>query len=463
MTKRILRELRLDKIAAVDKPCQEHATMTIMKRDESDDLYWKRDFSDKEREKLAESGAAMSDGGFPIVTTADLKNAVRAIGRANNPEAAKKHIIRRARALDAVDMLPEDWEVKKMAEAVETIAKAWIDPADGAKPFSDFLEASMESTRYWEAMEAAGPIICALDNSLRSIAGDGTLDVEARQNAMRESVEAFMAQIRETMPEIQEEIAEALTDLGKRSNAGNHAGDHVSKKEKSMSDELKKVADLEKKVADLTKSLAEAQTIAKLSADERDHMDTLDEKGKKDFLALSPEERKAKVKKAAESDEVLKVDGAEIRKSAVGEATFTVLKSQQAAIAKQAEDLKKAQDAAHFAELKKRASDEFSHLPGTVESKATILKAISTLDEEVRKGVEQVFSTAEKLMSNAFVMKGVNDGSTAAEGTPEATLNKRAKEIQKAENTTFEKAYAKAMEENPALYEQISTPVASAQ
>jgi hypothetical protein len=32
MAKRILRELKLDKIAAVDRPCQEHATMTIMKR-----------------------------------------------------------------------------------------------------------------------------------------------------------------------------------------------------------------------------------------------------------------------------------------------------------------------------------------------------------------------------------------------------------------------------------------------
>lgn len=437
--------------------------MTIMKRDEGADPYWKRDFSDKQREKLAESGEAMSDGGFPIVTTADLKNAIHAVGRANDPEAAKKHIIRRARALDAVDMLPDKWEVKKMADAVETIAKAWIDPADGAKPFSDFLEASMESTRYWEAMEAAGPVICALDNSLRSIAGDGTLDIGAKQIAMRESVEAFMVQIRETMPGIEQEIADAITDLGKRSNAGNLAGDHVSKKEKSMPDELKKVADLEKQVADLTKSLAQAEVIAKMSKEERDHMESLDEKGKKDFLNLSPDERKAKVKKAADGDEVLKVDGAEIRKSAVGDATFTVLKSQQAAIAKQAEDLKKAQDAAEFAELKKRASDEFSRLPGTVESKATILKALKGIDEDVRKGVEQVFATAEKLMSNAFVMKGVNDGSTAAEGTPEATLNKRAKEIQKAENTTFEKAYAKAMEQNPDLYEQISTPAASAQ
>lgn len=33
MTRRILREIQLDKIAAVDFPCQEHALVTIMKRD----------------------------------------------------------------------------------------------------------------------------------------------------------------------------------------------------------------------------------------------------------------------------------------------------------------------------------------------------------------------------------------------------------------------------------------------
>jgi hypothetical protein len=69
----------------------------------------KREFSTKEREDAAESGAAMPDGSFPIKTKADLENAVQAYGRSKDKEAAKKHIIARAKALDAVDMLPDGW------------------------------------------------------------------------------------------------------------------------------------------------------------------------------------------------------------------------------------------------------------------------------------------------------------------------------------------------------------------
>lgn len=68
-----------------------------------------RDFSEEERQRLAKSGAALPDGSFPIVTTEDLDNAIRAIGRASDPAAAKRHIVKRARALGAEDHLPEDW------------------------------------------------------------------------------------------------------------------------------------------------------------------------------------------------------------------------------------------------------------------------------------------------------------------------------------------------------------------
>lgn len=102
MARRILRELKLDKIAAVDRPCQEGATMTIMKRN----------FSDEERQHLADTGAAMPDGSFPIANEQDLKNAIHAIGRAKDPEAAKKHIISRAKSLGKTELLPDGWVSK---------------------------------------------------------------------------------------------------------------------------------------------------------------------------------------------------------------------------------------------------------------------------------------------------------------------------------------------------------------
>lgn len=67
-------------------------------------------FSAEERRNLAKQGKAMPDGSFPIRNTSDLKNAIRAVGRGNaNHNAIRKFIMRRARALGAMDMIPDDW------------------------------------------------------------------------------------------------------------------------------------------------------------------------------------------------------------------------------------------------------------------------------------------------------------------------------------------------------------------
>lgn len=68
-----------------------------------------RDYSPEERERLAEEGKALPDGSFPIVDEEDLRNAIQAIGRASDPEKAKAHIKKRAKALDKEDLVPEDW------------------------------------------------------------------------------------------------------------------------------------------------------------------------------------------------------------------------------------------------------------------------------------------------------------------------------------------------------------------
>jgi hypothetical protein len=71
---------------------------------------FKRDRSMETRRRLAESGEAMPDGSYPIVTVEDLRNAIQAFGRTDNPAATKEHIKRRARALGRTDLLPENWK-----------------------------------------------------------------------------------------------------------------------------------------------------------------------------------------------------------------------------------------------------------------------------------------------------------------------------------------------------------------
>lgn len=84
-------------------------TMTKALRAE---LELKRAFSSEKRRELADEGMALPDGSFPIVTTGDLENAIMAFGRAKSKSAAKRHIIKRARALKRTDLIPEKWGVK---------------------------------------------------------------------------------------------------------------------------------------------------------------------------------------------------------------------------------------------------------------------------------------------------------------------------------------------------------------
>ena len=83
--------------------------------DAYDNSIGKKDYPAKTRERMASSGTAMPDGSFPIANEADLHNAIQSIGRAKDYNAAKKHIIERARTMGMLDALPEDWKnsVKK--------------------------------------------------------------------------------------------------------------------------------------------------------------------------------------------------------------------------------------------------------------------------------------------------------------------------------------------------------------
>jgi len=68
-----------------------------------------REFSEKDREKLASANKALPDGSFPIETIKDLENAIQAHGRAKDPDKAKNWIIKRAKEMGKEDILPDGW------------------------------------------------------------------------------------------------------------------------------------------------------------------------------------------------------------------------------------------------------------------------------------------------------------------------------------------------------------------
>lgn len=75
-------------------------------------------FTEAQRKELAKEGKALKDGSYPIRNKADLKNAIRAIGRANKAKRAevKRFIVKRAKALGATKLIPEGWAVTASAE-----------------------------------------------------------------------------------------------------------------------------------------------------------------------------------------------------------------------------------------------------------------------------------------------------------------------------------------------------------
>lgn len=79
------------------------------KKDELEKAANKHYFSNKEREKLVDKGEAMPDGSFPTASLQDFKDAVRSIGRAKNPAAVKKYLLRRAKEKGWEEHLPENW------------------------------------------------------------------------------------------------------------------------------------------------------------------------------------------------------------------------------------------------------------------------------------------------------------------------------------------------------------------
>jgi hypothetical protein len=70
----------------------------------------KRDYTVPQRRRMAASGEAMPDGSYPIANKQDLMNAIRSWGRGGSDPKVKAHIKRRARALNAEDMIPESWK-----------------------------------------------------------------------------------------------------------------------------------------------------------------------------------------------------------------------------------------------------------------------------------------------------------------------------------------------------------------
>jgi len=291
------------------------------------------------------------------------------------------------------------------------IIRKWDEPR--ARAFVDLMTENEARRRQWEANEELWPLFTALQDSLSSIVGDMALDSATKTRRAEESVNQFLAALREKFPEVEAEVAKAFG-----SAAGKPGDQKVGTEEKSMSDDVKKVADLEVQVADLTKKLAdETAKVAELT----------------------------KAKDAIEKDEVIKVGETEIRKSVVGDGVFAAMKAQEDRIAK-------SDEAREIAEFSKSAETNYGNLPGEVVAKAKAMRAIAKLDDEAKTTVEAMLKAGDAAMKAGFTTVG--KAGVPMTGSAEDKLDKLAKAKAEKDGVPVAKAYDDILktEEGSRLY-----------
>jgi hypothetical protein len=70
-------------------------------------------FTTAQRQELVKKGLAKSDGSYPIRNKRDLVNAILDFGRSSHAtDSDKAWIIKRARALGGINLLPPKWGIK---------------------------------------------------------------------------------------------------------------------------------------------------------------------------------------------------------------------------------------------------------------------------------------------------------------------------------------------------------------
>jgi hypothetical protein len=295
---------------------------------------------------------------------------------------------------------------------------------DGAHTFTEVLSENQFSEKIW-------PFTDALSQSIRSIVGDKRLSGDEREAKINESVASFLSKVREISPE----VAKQLEGL-------------VKKKDGPMP------MTAEQLEAELAKANGQIETLtARAEKAEKDFADMKDAKDKAEAEAaaakaeggelatVKAELATAKAALVAATDETIKVDETEVRKSEVGEAQFKVTKALL--------------DRAEMATLEKRADSEFRHVTGTATEKAKVLQVIEGIaDEPTRKAAQAILASAEKMASGAFSLIGGNRGAEPTEVQKKAQVDYDA-EVTKLVDGGMKRteAMSKVRRDNPQLFE----------
>lgn len=256
-------------------------------------------------------------------------------------------------------------------------------------------------------------------------------------------------------------LVEAIIAVQKRGDV-DWLDDEPTQKEHVMPEAktTKSAEALESTVATLEANLALQGIIAGMNDSEKAHFATLDtDAAKSEFVSKASSDRAeeiADIKKAADaSDPVVytSVDGDVFRKSDDPRMVRAAQKADKAE--KRAAD---AEAIAKDASYSKRAENELSALPGTVEDRTAIVKALDEIkDPAVRKQAFESLTAANSAMAKSFETGGTTQGGTEDESAPQVKLDAIVKAYAKENSVTEAAAYNEVLqtEEGKSLYHEM--------
>jgi len=219
----------------------------------------------------------------------------------------------------------------------------------------------------------------------------------------------------------------------------------LQKEQKTMTEKNERTVEtVEKELQDSQGELAIAKAYGALNDAEKSHYAGLGSDEQAAFLKLDADGRKAAVEKAVGDDPVIyKSDrtGKEYRKSSNPEVLDAVKSADEAwKIAKN--EREKREDG----ELEKRAKDELSNLPGEMDVKKSLLKAVDSIEDlKVREGVQALLKAGNENLSKAFTRIG--EQGEPESSSLEAEYDKLAEDYAKEKDCDLVKAKAEVLTE----------------
>lgn len=375
------RAFRIDELSGVDKPAQEGAVQSIIKRAPGDDRPSLR------KGRSAPIMTSVEDGHTHLIWLwaddaggyASMQYAPDADHPHDHPWVMKNGSIVVGEDSGHTHEVPmESFNAAVMAIAMGDVQKG------------RFCDPLFEELPIWTEDDIPAAVV----------------ECQKADGEVREALELFICKCADELGVERPDVGESVVGQvpgkdGQVSKPTTKAATTAASAPKTSADD--KLDALQKRVEAAEARALKAEAITKLAPTHREHFEGLAESERDAFLKLDEPGRDAIVKNAADADPIIYTlsDGTTFRKSEEKYANIAKRLEEQEKVAKAA------QEQATVARLEKRAADELGNLTGSPIAKVALLRVIDGIgDESLRKDVAAIVKAANEIHSGLFKNRG---------------------------------------------------------